>query len=91
MALGDTPENPLPATTTKVEWKVKVATIATYLTGLVGLAVINGATSDNNKLLIDALPDWLEPFVLPLVPAIVTFVAAYSARHQYRALAVGRR
>jgi hypothetical protein len=84
MAQGDTPANPLPATTSKVEWKVKAATLATYVSGVVGLAIVNAATDDNNKLLTDALPDWLEPFVLPVVPAVAAFIAGYSARHQWR-------
>jgi hypothetical protein len=83
-APGSTPANPLPADTKKVEPKVWFATVGAYLAGVVGLAIINAATDDNNKLLTDALPDWLEPFVLPVLPAVVAFLSAFAARHQWR-------
>lgn len=76
--------NPLPADTNKVEPKTWWATAGAYVAGVVGLAIVNAVTSDNNALLIRALPDWLEPFILPLVPAVVAFIAAWSARHQWR-------
>lgn len=84
MAQGDTPSNPLPENTTKVEKKVTLASLATYVVGVVGLALVNAATDDSNKLVVGSLPDWIEPFVLPVLPAVAAFVAGYSAKHQYR-------
>jgi hypothetical protein len=74
--------NPEPDNTTKVEPKVKWATVGTYLLGVVALAIFNGVT--DSTLLVDALPDWVEPFVLPIVPAIGAAIAGYSAKHQWR-------
>lgn len=81
---GTTPDNPLPPDTNKVEPKVWWATIGSYIAGVVGLAVVNLVTGNNNELLTRALPDWLEPFILPLVPAAVAFVSGFAARHQWR-------
>lgn len=74
--------NPEPDNTSKVEPKVKWATIGTYLLGVVALAIFNGVT--DSTLLVDVMPDWLEPFVLPIVPAIGAAIAGYSANHQWR-------
>lgn len=73
-----------PANTTRMEPKVKAASIATYLSGVAVLAVFAAFTQDNNALLIDSLPDYIEPFVLPVVPAVVAAVSGYFAKHQWR-------
>lgn len=84
MAQGDTPSNPLPADTSKIAPKVTMATAGAYLAGVVGLSLVNAFTDDDNQLLLAALPDAVEPFVLPLVPAVVALVAGYLAKHQWR-------
>jgi phosphate/sulfate permease len=88
MSKDGTHSNPEPAKTRKVEPKVWWATIGSYVAGVIGLALVNAFTADNNVLLSAVLPDVIEPFVLPLVPAIVAFVAGFSARHQWRSTEV---
>ncbi|MBA2629655.1 holin [Streptomyces hypolithicus] len=64
-----------------VEKKVSVATVAAYLgsTGL--LAVLTALQGDAG--LVDPLPDPMEPFALSLIPAAITFVSAWAARHTH--------
>ncbi|MGW0763007.1 holin [Streptomyces sp. NPDC002814] len=50
-----------------VEAKVKAASALTYLLGVAGLSVVNAV--QETPLLISGLADWLEPFVLSLLPA----------------------
>jgi hypothetical protein len=88
---GNTPTDPVPPETNKVEPKVWWATVGAWIAGVVGLAIVNAVTDDNNALLIRALPDWLEPFVLPLVPAVVAFIAGFAAKHQWRTSAASPR
>ena len=76
--------NPEPANTTKVEPKVQWATIGAYAAGVVGLGLVNVVSEGNNQLLIDVLPDGLEAFVLPLVPALTALLGGFVARHQWR-------
>ena len=76
--------NPEPANTTKVEPKVAVGTVVTYIVSLLALALVNGLTANQNELLFAALPDAVETIVLPLIPALSTLVAGYYARHQWR-------
>lgn len=76
--------NPEPATTSVVEPKVKWAGITMYLVSVVVLALINVLTDNDNQLLIEVLPDWLEALVLPLVPVVAGMVAGYFAKHQWR-------
>lgn len=83
--------DPLPNNTNKMEPKVKWGAIGAYLLGLVLLVLINAFTGDDNALLIEALPDYLEPFLLPLVPALASLAAGFSARHQYRNAEVPQR
>ncbi|MCZ7376557.1 hypothetical protein [Micromonospora sp. WMMC250] len=71
--------SPTPAA--PVETKVKVATIFTYLGSLALLAILNGITSTN---LIAGLPDVIEVFVAPMVPAAITLVSGYLAKHTPR-------
>lgn len=65
-----------------IETKVKAGTAATYLASVAALAVI-GAVSDT-PLLISGLPDLLESIILPVLPALVAFFAAYKAKHTPR-------
>lgn len=64
-----------------VERKVTAATLAAYLAGLAGLAVVNGIADAD---LIAALPDLLEMMLAPLIPAAATFLAGYVTRHTPR-------
>jgi hypothetical protein len=64
-----------------VETKVKVASIATYLGSLALLAVLNGVTDTN---LISGLPDVAEVLLAPVIPAAISLVAGYAARHTPR-------
>lgn len=66
----------------RVERKVKAAAAATYL-GSTGLLAALEAVQDSPGV-VSWLPDWVEPFVLAVVPTGVTFVSAYQARHTPR-------
>lgn len=65
-----------------VEKKVSAASAASYLafTGLLGVLA---AVQDNVRL-IGWLPDSVTPFVLALLPAAITFVAGWKAKHTPR-------
>lgn len=84
MASTGTLLNPEPADTKAIEPKTAWGTIAFYLAGVVGIALTDAFTANDNALLLDALPDPIEWFVLPLVPAAVGFVTQFYARHQWR-------
>lgn len=64
-----------------VEPKVKIATYATYFGGLLGMALLNGFSDAN---LLGALPDAWAVILTPILPALITGVAAYNAKHQIR-------
>jgi hypothetical protein len=68
----------------KVETKVWYATAGAYLAGVAALGIVNAVTADDNALLVAALPDALEMFVLPSVPAVVSFISGWVARHTPR-------
>ena len=72
------------APSAKVETKVKAATIGAYLGGVAILALVNAFTGNDNELLLATLPDVVEPFVLPIVPAVVTAIAGWAAKHTPR-------
>lgn len=72
------------ATSSKIETKVTAATVGTYLAGVVVLALVNAFTGEENALLLASLPDAIEPFVLPVVPAVVSFIAGWAAKHTPR-------
>lgn len=76
--------HPEPNNTSAVAPKVKWAGIGAYLAGVVSLSLVNAFTDNDNQLLIEALPDIVEPFLLPAVPAIVAAIAGYFAKHQWR-------
>lgn len=65
-----------------VEAKVKAATSATFLVSLV-IAVLNTVVADDS--LLGPLPSWLQPIVIALVPAAITFLSGWNARHTPRA------
>lgn len=70
--------------TAKIESKVWWATAGAYVAGVVALAIVNAVTGDDNALLLAALPDAIEPFVLPIVPAVVSFITGWAAKHTPR-------
>ncbi|MFF9688996.1 holin [Streptomyces sp. NPDC014623] len=68
-------------TTAPIEAKVKAASTAAFLAGLV-IAVLNAVVADNS--LLGPLPVWLQAPVLALVPTALTWLAGYRARHTPR-------
>lgn len=67
--------------TAPVEEKVRVATAASFLVS-VAIAVLNSVAADS--ALLGPLPDWLQVAVIALVPAAVTFLSGWAARHTPR-------
>ncbi|MBD2831673.1 holin [Streptomyces sp. B21-104] len=65
------------------EAKVKAASTATFLAGL-AIAVLNAVVADSS--LLGPLPVWLQAPVLALVPAGLTWLAGYQARHTPRSI-----
>ena len=61
-----------------IEGKVSSATTWTYLGTLGIIAILNGVTDIN---LVASLPDVLEVFVAPLIPAALSFFGGYAAKH----------
>ncbi|MFD9752679.1 holin [[Kitasatospora] papulosa] len=65
------------------EAKVKAASTASFLAGL-AIAVLNAVVADSS--LLGPLPVWLQAPVLALVPAGLTWLAGYQARHTPRSI-----
>jgi hypothetical protein len=76
--------NPEPAGTSKVEPKVTAATVGSYVAGVIALLLTNLLTGSDNELISATIPDWLESFLLPILPSLVAFLSSYQARHQWR-------
>ncbi|WP_055563592.1 hypothetical protein [Streptomyces atriruber] len=72
--------------TASVENKVTFATVAAYLASTGLLAVLTAVQSDDR--LIGFLPTGIAPFALALIPAAVTFVSGWAAKHSPRVSAV---
>ncbi|MGJ5693106.1 holin [Streptomyces albidoflavus] len=73
------------ATTTPagpVERKVKASSALTYLVGVAGLSIVNAVQGE--PVLISALADWLEPFVLAILPAAGAAIGGWMAPHTPR-------
>ncbi|MCF2130101.1 holin [Strepomyces sp. STD 3.1] len=66
-----------------VEKKVSAATAGTYVGSTALLAGLE-AVEDQAEL-VSWLPPGLAPFVLALVPAAITFVSGWVAKHSPRA------
>ncbi|WP_020118800.1 hypothetical protein [Streptomyces canus] len=64
-----------------VEAKVKAATSATFVVSLV-IAVLNGVVADDS--LLKPLPSWLQPVIIAIVPAAITFLSGWNASHTPR-------
>lgn len=65
-----------------IEWKVKVATIATYAGSLALLGALQAVSSD--KDIFGAIPAWLGVILTPVIPTAITAVSAYVAKHTPR-------
>ena len=65
-----------------VEPKVTWASVATF----VGLYLATGLLElvRDQPVIVSPLPDWLEPIVVGLVPALLALIAGYSAPHAPR-------
>ncbi|MEU9198841.1 holin [Streptomyces sp. NPDC048332] len=68
-----------------VEKKVTAASAAAYV-GSTGLLASLAAVQDNSEL-VGWMPTGVAPFVLALVPAAITFVSGWMAKHTPRAAA----
>lgn len=64
-----------------VEKKVTAATTATFLVSLV-IAVLNQLVADNS--LLGPLPSWLQPVIIAVAPALITFLSGWQAPHTPR-------
>jgi hypothetical protein len=71
-----------------VETKVKASTVAAYLAST-GLLAVLAALQDDAGL-VSGLPDWSEPLVLSPIPALITFVSGWAAKHTPRPRPVPR-
>lgn len=69
---------PLPniPTSKKTEWKVRVATAATYFSALAGSIFLSSTATDY----VHALPDWAENLVYPAVLAGITWLSGRAAK-----------
>lgn len=65
-----------------IERKVTAATVGAYLLAVAGLGIVNAITDDAS--LLGPLPDWLEPFIVALVPSFGAFMAGFKAQHTPR-------
>jgi hypothetical protein len=68
------------------EAKVKAATSATFVVSLI-VAVLNTVAADDS--LLGPLPPWLQPILIAIVPAAITFLAGWQAKHTPRGPASG--
>jgi hypothetical protein len=79
-----TVNDPLPNHTRTVEPKVKWQALAMYVLASLLLFFYELFTGNENELLVTVLPDYLEAFILPLVPVLGGLVVAFYTRHQWR-------
>jgi hypothetical protein len=63
-------------TSKKTEWKVRVATAATYLGALAGSIFLSSTATDY----VHALPDWAENLVYPALLAGITWLSGRAAK-----------
>ncbi|MFD7185481.1 holin [Streptomyces sp. NPDC059904] len=64
-----------------IENKVKSATAATFVVSLL-IAVLNQVVADNS--LLGPLPSWLQPVIIAVAPAGITFLSGWYAAHSPR-------
>jgi hypothetical protein len=65
-----------------VETKVKASAALAYLVGVAGLSIVNAVQGE--PVLIDSLPDWLEPFILSALPTAGAAIGGWMAPHTPR-------
>jgi hypothetical protein len=66
----------------KIETKVKVASLATFIGVTALLALLEWVGADPNLLTV--LPDWLEAPLIAAIPTFITWLAAVRAKHTPR-------
>jgi hypothetical protein len=76
--------SPEPARTRKPEPKVTAATVAGYVAPFLGLVISDALSNSSDGIINTPLPQWAEVLLLPIIPALATFIAAYNAKHQWR-------
>lgn len=59
----------------KTEWKVRVATLGTWLAAVAGSVVLSTTATDY----VQALPDWAENIIYPSLVAGVTWLSGRAA------------
>jgi hypothetical protein len=64
-----------------IETKVKAATSAAFLVGLV-IALLNWGVGDSS--LMGSLPAWAQTLITLVVPPVVTFLSGWQAQHTPR-------
>ena len=67
-----------------IEPKVQAATASSYAFSLLAFVLMTVVQDERVPLLLGFLPEWLEPFILALLPAAGALAAGYYAKHQYR-------
>lgn len=65
-----------------VETKVTAASAGTFV-GSTGLLAMLQEVEDNTSL-VGWMPGYLSPFVLALIPTVITFAAGWKAKHTPR-------
>jgi hypothetical protein len=80
--------NPATGTRSAVERKTTIASVVTYAACVGLLGLLNATTTAN---LIAGLPDVVEAFVIPLVPALVSFLTGYMVSHKPGAMSASAR
>lgn len=66
----------LPQSSGKTEWKVKAASLGTFVASIIGLTILQSTVTD----LAAGLPDWAETIALSLIMSGVTWASGYAAR-----------
>lgn len=68
-----------------VETKVTASTIGAYVATFLLTALLNGVQNEDHALLLgNGMPEWLETFLLPLLPSALTFALGWLAPHTHR-------
>lgn len=67
-----------------VENKVKASTAAAAAIGFVLDALSNGIQNTDHGVLLNGLPDWLEPILVAVITGLPTFAAGWAAKHTHR-------
>ncbi|MDH2429303.1 hypothetical protein [Sphaerisporangium sp. TRM90804] len=80
--MNEAPITPSTPTKPPVEWKVKAASLGTFLASVAGLAVLQAVDADHS--LIEFLPDPLEAISFALIPTGIAWLAGFKARHTAR-------